>query len=37
MSADVTKDLLEAPKGLTALSDHWVDLRDAAKAARADA
>ena len=28
-------DLLEAPKGLMALSDHRVDLRDAAKDARA--
>ena len=28
-------DLLEALKGLMALSDHRVDLRDAAKAARA--
>ena len=35
MSADVTKDLLEALKGLMALSDHRVDLRDEAKAARA--
>lgn len=31
---DVTKDLLEALKGLMALSDHRVDLRDQAKAAR---
>ena len=35
MSTDVTKDLLEALKGLMALSDHRVDLRDAAKAAQA--
>ena len=34
MSTDVTKDLLDALKGLMALPDHRVDLRDAAKAAR---
>lgn len=34
MSTDVTKDLLDALKGLMALSDHRVDLRDQAKAAR---
>ena len=32
---DVTKDLLDALKGLMALPDHRVDLRDEAKAARA--
>ena len=31
---DITKDLLDALKGLMALPDHRVDLRDAAKAAR---
>ena len=35
MSTDVTKDLLDALKGLMALPDHRVDLRDAAKASRA--
>ena len=34
MSTDVTKDLLDALKGLMALPDHRVDLRDQAKAAR---
>lgn len=33
--SNVTKDLLDALKGLMALPDHRADLRDAAKAARA--
>lgn len=33
--SDVTKDLLDALKGLMALPDHRVDLRDEAKAAKA--
>ena len=32
---EITRELLVALKGLMALSDHRVDLRDAAKAARA--